>query len=105
MFSDQAIAVITGIHSGNGELEPFTQAVQDRFEQLLPGLEQNQGDYCYDGNRCTPREVSWRVGIIEDMTPEQVTAGELDDCIVATWHERASAEHWYRYEKDWGWDD
>jgi hypothetical protein len=36
------------------------------------------------------------------MSPEQVEAGEYDAAIVIGFHEAASSEYYYRYEKDWG---
>jgi hypothetical protein len=104
-------AVLTG--TSPYAADDFTKAVAERFEHIKGGEAFAERDdshpeamfgYCYDGNRCRPENLGWRsaqtVGF--DMSPEQVEAGEYDDSIAVGFHEAASSEHWYRYEKDWG---
>lgn len=61
------------------------------------------GEFCYDGNRCKPESLGWRL-VQNYGAPDvaEIEAGALDAEIVATYHEAANAEHWYRFEKDWG---
>lgn len=99
------VALATGTAHDNDEPE-FYQAVADRFRFLLPYLRQKEGEYIYDGNRCAPENLGWRVRQIYNTSRiEYVLNGMIDDQIIATWHEAASAEHWYTREKDWGWED
>lgn len=92
---------------------PFEQAVADRFKQIAPGLKRRTGQYLYDGNRCSPEQQGWRFHqnfagqlarhrITPEPTPETILAGKHDAELEANWHDAASAEHWYTYEKDWG---
>lgn len=95
-------------------------ALVERARVLLPSLKQEhpQGhDACYDGSRCEPENLAWRIrqnaqgwirqaaghGPQEDreITVELVSAGEIDDLIEYTYHDAATAEHYYRFEKDW----
>ena len=104
-------AVLTG--TSPFESDAFTEAVAKRFESIKGGeafaeRDENHPDamfgYCYDGNRCRPENLGWRsaqtVGF--RMSPELVEAGEYDEAIAIGFHEAASSEYYYRYEKDWG---
>lgn len=86
---------------------PVKDAVAQRAAVLIPGIPQQHPkgyDACYDGNRCKPENLGWRFQQYfgNPSDPQEVLDGEWDEQIVATYHEAASAEHWYRYEKDWG---
>lgn len=104
-------AVLTG--TSPFKADDFSEAVAKRFEQIKDGeafvhRDANYpgafGGFCYTGNRTRAKNLGWRcaqtVGF--DMTVEQVAAGEYDDSIVVGFHEAASSEYYYRYEKDWG---
>ena len=60
--------------------------------------------FSYDGNRTEPENLGWRtrqtVGF--EKSPEEIAAGGYDEQIVIGFHEAASSEYYYRYEKDWG---
>jgi hypothetical protein len=62
----------------------------------------------FGGGRCTPGSVAYRgrrsgAGRgLADLDLFEVASGQHDQEIVDTWIERASAEHYYAYEKDWG---
>lgn len=87
---------------------------------IRPRLKQRDGEYLYGGCRARPEELGWRFrqnlslylkqpgGLCWEPPTEvvgQVEAGEHDALIEATWHDAASAEWYYRYEKDYGRDD
>lgn len=107
-------AVLTG--TSPYATDDFSKAVAERFEAIKGGeafaeRDENHPDamlgYCYDGNRCRAENLGWRcsqtVGF--DMSPEEIAAGAYDEQIAVGFHEAASAEYWYRYEKDWGHED
>ncbi len=78
--------------------------------KILGPIVEKEGDYCYDGNRCRPENLGWRFVqhlSLGDNSPTaiEVNDGMWDDDILATFHEAAGCEYYYRYEKDWGWND
>ena len=100
------IGILTGTDpTGRGDptREMLKRAVADRFAVIRDTLVQKQGDYVYSGNRCHAEELGWRFiqshGMID---AQEIRDGKHDEKVTATWHEAASAEHWYMYEKDWG---
>lgn len=107
--------VYAAVLTGTSPYKPddFTRAVAERFEAIKDGIAFNKRDqnhpgsgfgFCYDGNRCRAENIGWRAAQTAGfhMSPEQVEAGEYDEAIAIGFHEAASSEHWYRYEKDWG---
>ena len=59
--------------------------------------------FCYDGNRTQPENLGWRfVQMHGKVNPAAIEVGAFDTEIAETYHEAASSEHWYRYEKDYG---
>lgn len=112
------ISILTGTDCWGPD--GIKNAVAARAAILIPKIPQqhpNGYDACYDGNRCKPENLGWRfqqnarpflggpsVDLIgrEEITPEGILAGIYDDLIVYTYHDAASAEHYYRFEKDWG---
>lgn len=87
-------------------------AVMVRFQVIRGGLRQRTGNYIYSGSRC--HDFGWRFrqtycgglsGEVPSTMIAEVAEGKWDQQIEATWHDSASAEHWYRYEKDYGRDD
>lgn len=95
-------------------------AVAERFNAIRHTFRYREGDYLYDGSRCSPGELGWRFrqtlslflhqpGGLQWEPPAaligEIAAGQHDKIIEATWHDAASAEHWYRYEKDYGQPD
>lgn len=105
-------SLITG--NSPTDADDFSGAVAARFLLIKDGEAFAERDashpdsmgmgFCYDGNRCEADNLGWRtrqtVGF--ELSPEQIAAGEYDESIVIGFHEAASSEHWYRYEKDWG---
>jgi len=98
-----------GVLSGNDHFtppNPVKDAVRVRAEQLIPKIEQKHPKgwgACYDGNRCKPENLGWRFQQMHGSPDAQaILDGGYDLLIVETYHEAASSEHWYRYEKDWG---
>jgi len=81
------------------------ETVAERAKTLLPTLKQEHPegyDACYDGNRCKPENLGWRFRQSwGDHKLEDILSGKCDAEITATYHDAASAEHYYRYEKDW----
>jgi len=96
-------AILTGTPPVAGD--PFTEAVAERFK-IIRGAHEfhlRRGEYCYNGNRTHPDSLGWRARQSHgEATPESVKAGEYDAQIALTYHEAASIEFYYRYEKDWG---
>lgn len=94
------------------------KVVEQRFQRILPFLERKPDEHCYDGSRCTADGVAsrfWEIGLGHQLWEQSVWskiiamwncvmvwAGKRDDVIEQVWHERAAAEFYYRYEKDWG---
>jgi len=77
-------------------------ALEARFVEIKPNLEERDNDHSiYGGSRTSPYRVAVRVANKIDSTVESIAAGNVDDIIEAVWHDRADAEHWYRYEKQW----
>lgn len=85
---------------------PVKVAIKTRVVEILPGIEQKHPrgfDACYDGNRTKPENIGWRFQqSFGSPDPQEILRGSWDEQIIKTYHEAASAEHWYRYEKDWG---
>ena len=108
--------VLVAVLTGTSPYLPdaFSKAVAERFEQIKDGeafapRDHSHPDshgfgFCYDGNRCRAENLGWRARQETDSekSPEQIAAGEYDEQIVIGYHEAASSEHWYRFEKDWG---
>ena len=98
------LGVLTGTDPYFGQDIDIKRAVAQRFEGIKAGFKQQAGDLVYTGNRCRPTELGWR--FIQNgggnWTPLDIIVGKADSGIEATWHDAASAEHWYTYEKDWG---
>jgi len=86
--------------------DDFTEAVARRFEKIrhTEAFQPKEGDYCYDGNRTQAENIGWRSAQTSgfEVPPAKVEAGFYDEAIAKGFHEAASAEHYYRYEKDWG---
>lgn len=104
-------SLITG--SSPFAADNFSEAVAARFlliksseafaerDESYPGA---FSGFSYDGNRTEPKNLGWRTAqtVGFELTPEQIAAGEYDEQIVIGFHEAASSEYYYRYEKDWG---
>lgn len=101
---EQIFALVTGLRSDCSD--PIEQAIADRFTTILPRLARRKGEYVYDGNRCRADQLGWRFlqmfGPFRAPQYRDIRDGVYDAQIEATWHEAASSEHWYMYEKDWG---
>jgi hypothetical protein len=105
--------------------EATRDAAIRRFEEILPTLNRRRDrpggmGYLYSGRRTKPESVvnkflaevrpeSLFRGKWEEQglktghpTPESIAAGEWDREIEESWHDRAGAEYWYKYEKDYG---
>jgi len=101
-----ALKVITGCDTDPST--PLKTAVERRATVLIPSWTKRVGDYLYNGNRTMPRNLGWRFAQrfamrkLDQPTPKEVLQGKFDDDLEATWHEAASSEHYYAYEKDWG---
>ncbi len=101
--------VLTGVnyHVARDALD---EAVAARFD-IIKGTdafahrdEDSPGfGYCYDGNRTLGSELGWRFRQMHgSLNPEEIERGTHDGLLAATYHEGASCEYYYRYEKDWG---
>ena len=78
-------------------------AVAERARYLIPRIYVKPGAYVYTGYRTKPEELGWRfIQMHGEKHPCFILAGEHDEQIVETFHEAASAQHWYDYEKDYG---
>lgn len=97
------LTILTGTDCHDTSNPTIKQAVAERITALKPTIKRNAGHYCYGGNRCKPENIGWRFmqRIRGNATVAAVQAGDHDDAIVATYHDAARAEHWYRHEKDW----
>jgi hypothetical protein len=117
------LQILTGCDFQPGDA--LKVAIAKRAASLIPTFVQRSGGYCYDGNRCRAENLGWRfiqniacsrytpapgasIGPVElsgknlpEPTPEAVERGEFDAVIEATFHDAASAEHYYRFEKRW----
>ena len=81
----------------------FDSAVAARFTEIQSTLVKRTGDFLYSGTRTLPECLGWRLRQnFGSCDVADVAAGAIDDQIAETWHAAASAEHWYRYEKDYG---
>lgn len=101
----------TGRGDPNSDREKVKQAVAKRFTEIQgtlikrPGLEHSDWSkrHLYDGNRCKPENLGWRFIQSYGMhSVEDILSGKCDREVEGAWHENASAEYWYAYEKDWG---
>lgn len=107
-------AVLTG--TSPYEADDFTKAVAERFEAIKDDAafahrdhnhpESRGMGFCYDGNRTRAENLGWRVAqtVGYEKSPEEIAAGLYDAEIAIGFHEAASSEYYYRYEKDWGHD-
>ncbi len=107
-------ATLANLISGNAHhTTSVDQAVEKRFIEIreqgpllspvLVGHRDIGSGYCYDGNRTEPENLGWRFAQYYDhITSEEIASGEYDEAVIWTYHEAASSEYYYRYEKDWG---
>lgn len=109
-LGDAFIGTLTGndpTGRGDADREAIKKAVADRFlvirDTLVRRPEGRDNGHLYNGNRCKPENLGWRFIQSYGMhKAEDIASGKCDDLIEGAWHENASAEHWYTYEKDWG---
>ena len=105
--------ILTGTNC-HTEQDALCEAVAERFEDInwkepfaertMDHPEARGFGYCYDGHRCEAESLGWRFRQSHgDVAISEIEAGKWDEQIAATYHEAASSEYWYRYEKDWGW--
>jgi hypothetical protein len=106
--------VFYGILTGNdafvGEDVQLKAAIAERFKAIKHSIPQKSGDYLYSGNRCEPENLGWRLlqnfyrfPVVKDLpSVEDIFYGRIDEEIISTYHEAASCEWYYTYEKDWG---
>lgn len=111
MSDDTFLMILTGNDRTKGD-EAIKQAVAERFIKIRDKVVRNEEGHLYDGNRCRPENLGWRLlqncrigfgtkkGTI--ITVEKINEGLLDVEIIETFHEAARAENWYAVEKDWG---
>ena len=101
--------IFNSLITGNSpfESEPFHKAVAARFllikdSEAFAHRNENEG-FCYDGNRTEAENLGWRTkqSVGFEKSPEEIASGEYDEQIVIGFHEAASSEYYYRYEKDW----
>ena len=101
--------------------ELVDDAIAARWWEISHRLTKKAGDYIYGGSRTMPSRLGqrWRQRVsVEWKSPTRglqwagypgvlraIREGFLDYSIEKTWHEAAAAEHYYRHEKEWGWDD
>jgi hypothetical protein len=107
-------------------ITPVDEAVAARVEKLItandPRLAPIDEDHprymfgvLYDGNRTAPESIAWRfeqnyrdtfwTAVANRGTSairDEILQGLWDTALIDTYHDAASSEYWYRYEKDWG---
>jgi len=95
------ISVLTGNdHHG---VDVTKVAIALRAAVIVSSFEHQEGSFVYDGNRCDPANLGWRFVQYYGAPPiSELFEGKWDQELEATYHDAASAEHWYRHEKDWG---
>jgi hypothetical protein len=77
-------------------------ALLDRVSAVIASEPKRDGDYAYGLSKTHPEAIAFRVGnLVEPTSPEDVQAGRFDIVIRDTYHERASVQYWYLYEKDY----
>ena len=116
MSNNDAIfhSILTG--SSPYAADEFSKAVAERFEAIKGGEAFAHRDqsypgaftgFCYDGNRTQAENLGWRTAqtVGFEKSPEEIAAGDYDEQIAIGFHEAASSEYYYRYEKDWGYDE
>jgi hypothetical protein len=102
MPNNTFLGVLTGTDQFS-QPDPLKAAIAVRLTALIPAIKQKEGDYCYDGNRCKPENLGWRFQQeIGHPSLDEVKAGKWDDEVEWTYHHAANAEHYYRFQKDWG---
>lgn len=103
MNTGTLVALIAGTPHDHSSPD-FDSAVATRAALIIPALTQRTGDYMYSGNRTQPENLGWRLRQAhgEAATTDQIRWGFIDHLIADAWHAAASAEYYYRYEKDWG---
>jgi len=93
-----------GVLTGNDHFTPDNPgktAIAQRVALLE--ITQKKGDYCYDGNRCKPENLGWRFQQwFGYPDAQEILNGKWDAEIKDVYHDAAGAEHYYRYQKDWG---
>lgn len=110
------MAILTG--TSPFEATELDEVVAKRFEKIKDGEAFAERDashpdshgmgFCYDGNRCRPESLGWRFRQMHGRATDsnlnlgEIKSGLWDEQIAATYHEAASSEYYYRYEKDWG---
>jgi hypothetical protein len=100
--------ILHSLITGNSLYAPndFSLAVSARFLLIKnsEAFSERSSGFCYDGNRTEAENLGWRTSqsVGFELTPEQIAAGEYDSQIAEGFHEAASSEYYYRYEKDWG---
>ena len=93
------------------------EAVAERFLAIRSKFRERPGDYVYNGPRTAPDQLGWRFRQNMSLAmhdprglawpcypqlPDEIARGQHDRMIEHTWHDAASAEHYYLYEKDYG---
>lgn len=79
------------------------EAVAQRMAAILLTIDEKEGYHLYGGHRCQPENLGWRfIQSYGEPDPQEILDGKWDAQIEANYHDAASAEYYYRYEKDWG---
>lgn len=92
------------------------EAIASRYKALRPSLptgEDHDGEgHVYEGRRTEPESIVFHFGRttkgdlsfhkVDGITAERVQAGDFDHVIRDAFMERAGAEYWYKYMKDYG---
>ena len=101
-------------------LSAVDDAVSHRFRAICNQFRERDDVYSYTGRRTRPKELGWRFrqtlsirlgqsgGLCWPCYPElpaEILAGKHDRLIEHAWHDAASAEHYYRHQKDYGCDE
>lgn len=96
------LGVLTGTDCF-GPLDAVKTAIAQRAMVLIPKITPKTGEHCYDGNRCKPENLGWRFQQeIGSPEPQEILDGKWDEEIEDIYHHSANAEHYYRFQKDWG---
>lgn len=120
MFDATGIRILFGLPHNEGK-RLLNSIAERRFKRIRSNLTRKTDEYLYGGSRCCPVNIAdrfsgyaFRKGIWHHYQWQGLRGnlryvwaclstwiGWQDVKIEKIWHERAGAEYYYTYEKDW----
>lgn len=90
-------------------LKRLRTSLERRFAKARSRWEpKDDGYHLYGGSRTSAINVADEIAVVMDswncytyFLRLFIWFGGADSMLQSAWHERACAEHWYAYEKDW----